>query len=138
MTDRDDGYAGVKPAGGSDNSALDPFEIAFRPEYRGNRGPQEPFINQHGVLIGDHEYASTNSPLERWDEETDPAIMAGEEWVHPYKDIGFHTSENRALFERGIRPANPFMHPVHTTSSSDDELSDEELYFAVPEVMDEP
>ncbi len=95
-----------------DDPELDPFEIEFLPEFREGRGPNGPFVNEHGVVIGDHDYASPNSPLENWTEETDPAIMSGDEWVHPFKDVGFHTEENRQLFEQGIQPeAGIFMHP---------------------------
>ncbi|ALS24240.1 MULTISPECIES: DUF3905 domain-containing protein [Paenibacillus] len=94
------------------DSELDPFEINFRKGLDRNRGPREPFVNEHGVLIGDHEYQSEHSPLEQWTENTDPAIMSGDGWVHPYKDIGFHTTENKELFEKGNIPQGaPFMHP---------------------------
>ena len=103
--------SGDKPVSGKGHDAeresaseLDPFEIEFLPEFEEGRGPREPFVNQHGVLIGDHEYASEHSPLEQWSADTDPAIMAGDEWVHPFKDIGFHTAENKDYFERGIEP----------------------------------
>jgi hypothetical protein len=90
----------------------DPFEIEFLPQFRENRGPKQPFVNRHGVLIGDHAYQSASSPLENWSAATDPAVMAGEEWVHPFKDIGFHTAENRDYFEKGIPPQGGiFMHP---------------------------
>lgn len=129
-------YANVKPVTSHDDSELDPFEIEFRAEYRGNRGPREPFVNEQGVVIGDHDYESPQSPLEQWSRETDPSIMAGEQWVHPYKDIGFRTRDNRDLFEKGIAPSTSmFMHPVHATSSPA-EIDDE--YFPVPEVLDEP
>jgi hypothetical protein len=130
-------YAGVKPAHGVDESDLDPFEIEFRKEFRDNRGPREPFVNAQGVVIGDHDYVSENSPLEQWNKDTDPSIMAGEQWVHPYKDIGFRTRENRDLFERGFAPTSTlFMHPIHAVSASDE--PDEDEYFPVPEVLDEP
>ncbi|MCZ8523885.1 MULTISPECIES: DUF3905 domain-containing protein [Paenibacillus] len=94
------------------NPELDPFEIEFKPEYQSGRGPREAFVNEHGVLIGDHDYTSENSPLEQWTEDTDPAIMSGDEWVHPYKDVGFQTAENRDIFERGVPPkGDRFMHP---------------------------
>ncbi|KPV59287.1 hypothetical protein QJ48_12000 [Paenibacillus sp. A3] len=90
---------------------LDPFEINFRQEYHQKRGPREAFVNEYGVLIGDHIYQSEQSPLEQWSDETDPAIMSGDQWVHPYKDVGFQTTENRELFEQGIVPQGyPFMH----------------------------
>ena len=95
-----------------DDAELDPFEIEFLPEFTKGRGPREPFINEHGVMIGDHIYDSPQSPLNQWSKETDPAVMSGDEWVHPYKDIGFHSSENRDYFERGIAPQSGiFMHP---------------------------
>ncbi|UJF32831.1 DUF3905 domain-containing protein [Paenibacillus hexagrammi] len=91
---------------------LDPFEINFLPEFQQGRGPREAFVNEHGIVIGDHDYESANSPLEQWTEDTDPAVMAGDEWVHPYKDIGFQTAENRDYFEKGIAPQSGiFMHP---------------------------
>jgi hypothetical protein len=91
---------------------LDPFEINFLPQFRQGRGPNKPFTNQFGVVIGDHEYVSEQSPLEQWTENTDPSIMAGDQWVHPYKDIGFQTEENRDYFEQGIPPKSGiFMHP---------------------------
>lgn len=83
-----------------DQSNLDPFEIDFLPQFEQGRGPREAFVNEHGVVIGDHEYESDNSPLEQWTAETDPEVMAGDEWVHPYKDIGFQSAENRELFEK--------------------------------------
>lgn len=95
-----------------DDPALDPYEIEFLPRFREGRGSRAPFINEHGVVIGDHEYESPNSPLSQWSEETDPAIMAGDEWVHPFKDIGFQTAENRDIFENGLPPqGGTFMHP---------------------------
>lgn len=94
-------------------------------------------MNAHGVVIGDHDYVSATSPLEHWSKETDPSVMAGEQWVHPFKDIGFRTRENRDLFEEGIAPASGlFMHPTHSTAFPMD-LDDDE-YFPVPEVLDEP
>lgn len=102
----------------ADDPNLDPFELEFLPRFRSGRGPREPFVNQHGVLIGDHSYASPESPLEQWSADTDPAIMAGDEWVHPYKDIGFLTGENRAYFEQGTEiPPGPLAHPEHSSES---------------------
>lgn len=91
---------------------LDPFEINFLPQFRQGRGPEEPFVNEFGVTIGDHEYDSPESPLNHWSKDTDPSIMAGDQWVHPFKDIGFHTQENRDYFEQGIPPKGGiYMHP---------------------------
>ncbi|NEW08051.1 DUF3905 domain-containing protein [Paenibacillus sp. SYP-B3998] len=95
-----------------EQSDLDPFEINFLPQFEQGRGPHEPFVNEHGVVIGDHNYESAESPLEQWSAETDPEVMAGDEWVHPYKDIGFQSAENRDYFEKGIPPQGGiFTHP---------------------------
>jgi hypothetical protein len=91
---------------------LDPFEINFLPSFMDDRGPRQPFINQYGVVIGDHEYESVQSPLNNWSTDTDPSVMSGDEWVHPFKDVGFHTAENKDYFEKGIMPQGGiFMHP---------------------------
>ncbi len=80
-----------------------------------------PFVNDYGVVIGDSNYSSENSPLENWTDETDPAIMAGDEWVHPTNDIGWNTPENRELVESKRKPqAYPFMHPTHDVSHGKD------------------
>ncbi|MBP2239902.1 hypothetical protein J2Z40_000455 [Cytobacillus eiseniae] len=74
---------------------------------------EPPFKNSHGVIIGDSFYASKQSPLENWSDETDPSIMAGDEWVHPTNDIGWNTPENKELLESKKPPkAVPFMHPT--------------------------
>lgn len=105
-----------------DDPALDPYEINFRPEFREGRGPEEPFVNEYGIVIGDHMYDSPDSPLNQWSTDTDPAIMSGDQWVHPFKDIGFHTAENRALFEQGILPRGGiFMHPVNDAAYKKDQ-----------------
>lgn len=110
-------------AASKEESKLDPYEINFLPEFRQGRGPEEPLINEYGVVIGDHMYESSNSPLENWSEETDPEIMSGDQWVHPFKDIGFHTEENRAYFEQGILPQGEgrFMHPDKDVSYATNE-----------------
>ncbi|MNG04801.1 hypothetical protein D3C84_879590 [compost metagenome] len=87
--------------GHADDPELDPYEINFLPAYRKGRGPKAPFVNRYGIVIGDHMYASPESPLEQWSKDTDPSVMAGDDWVHPYKDIGFLTADNRAIFEEG-------------------------------------
>ncbi|RDU38364.1 DUF3905 domain-containing protein [Neobacillus piezotolerans] len=80
-----------------------------------------PFVNRHGVTIGDSNYSSPNSPLENWSDETDPEIMAGDQWVHPTNDIGWNTTENRELLERRRKPkAVPFMHPQIDTGKGTD------------------
>lgn len=111
-----------------DDSSLDPYEINFRPEFREGRGPEEPFVNEYGVVIGDHMYDSPDSPLNQWSKDTDPAIMSGDQWVHPFKDIGFHTAENRALFEQGVLPRGGiFMHPVHEAAYKTEPASKEPM-----------
>lgn len=90
----------------------DPYEIEFLPEFEEGRGPREAFINDYGVVIGDHVYESPNSPLIQWTEETDPSVMSGDQWVHSFKDVGFQTEENRDYFEKGIPPqGGRFFHP---------------------------
>ncbi|QHW30984.1 DUF3905 domain-containing protein [Paenibacillus rhizovicinus] len=105
------------PSAGGDDPELDPYEINFLPQFRSGRGPRAPFVNSSGVVIGDHMYESPNSPLSNWTAETDPAIMAGSEWVHPFKDVGFLTGENRDYFEQGIGPQGGiFTHPEHNAA----------------------
>ncbi|MEH7331970.1 DUF3905 domain-containing protein [Neobacillus drentensis] len=82
---------------------------------------EAPFTNEHGVVIGDSLYASENSPLENWSKETDPAIMSGDQWVHPTNDIGWNTAENRELLESKRKPKGyPFMHPSKDVSHGSD------------------
>ncbi|MDF2722484.1 MAG: hypothetical protein K0Q59_2159 [Paenibacillus sp.] len=97
-----------------EEASLDPFEINFLPQFVEGREPREPFVNEHGVTIGDHLYESEQSPLTKWTEQTDPFVMVGDQWVHPFKDIGFQTAENRDYFEKGIIPSTQgatFTHP---------------------------
>ncbi|MGM0902503.1 MAG: DUF3905 domain-containing protein [Bacillota bacterium] len=82
---------------------------------------QPPFKNEQGVIIGDSHYASPNSPLENWSEDTDPAVMSGDQWVHPTNDIGWNTAENQELLEKQRKPqAYPFMHPTIDVSKGQD------------------
>jgi hypothetical protein len=82
---------------------------------------EEPFINEHGVVIGDSLYDSPNSPLNNWSEETNPEVMAGDQWVHPTNDIGWNTTENRELLESKRKPEGvPFMHPTKDVSKGTD------------------
>jgi hypothetical protein len=109
MSDKENGN------GQQNQQNLDPYEINFLPEFTEGRGPREPFVNEYGVTIGDHQYASPESPLEQWSKDTDPFVMIGDQWVHPFKDIGFQTEENRNLFEKGIFPSaqgSRYMHPT--------------------------
>lgn len=121
--------SGAPDPAATGDPALDPFEIEFLPQFRKNRGPEAPFVNEHSVVIGDHDYESPQSPLAQWSEHTDPAVMAGDQWVHPFKDIGFQSAENRDLFEKGIVPkAGIFMHPDKNTAygAESAEAADEE------------
>ncbi len=92
------------------------------PSFKGTGIKMEPpFTNKYGVTIGDSYYASENSPLENWSDETDPSIMSGDEWIHPTNDIGWNTDENRELLESKRRPqASPFMHPTKDVSHGSD------------------
>lgn len=109
MTDHDYEHKGKQLA---DDPALDPYEIEFLPQFRKGRGNRTPFVNQYGIVIGDHDYESPDSPLSQWSEDTDPAVMAGDQWVHPFKDIGFLRPENRNIFEKGLSPQGGiFTHP---------------------------
>ena len=77
---------------------------------------EKPFINKHGVVIGDSKYNSEESPLNNWSADVDPSIMAGEEWIHPTNDIGWATEENTQLLEGKKRePSKQFMHPQKET-----------------------
>ncbi|WP_416825549.1 DUF3905 domain-containing protein [Ectobacillus polymachus] len=62
-----------------------------------------PFVNEHGVVIGDSFYNSENSPLQNWSTDVDPAIMAGDQWVHPTNDIGWTSRENQEILEEKKR-----------------------------------
>ncbi|TMV45110.1 DUF3905 domain-containing protein [Paenibacillus mesophilus] len=117
--------SGTRETGGED-ATLDPFEINFLPQFTEGRGPREPFVNEFGVTIGDHIYESPESPLSQWTEETDPFIMAGDQWVHPFKDIGFRTAENRDLFEKGIAPSDQGERFMHRDKNSAYNLEDDE------------
>lgn len=108
-----------------DDPALDPYEIAFLPQFREGRGNRAPFVNKYGIVIGDHEYESPDSPLSQWSVDTDPAVMAGDEWIHPFKDIGFLTAENRDIFEEGLPPQGGiFTHPDKNASRGLDESNE--------------
>ena len=95
---------------------------ASAPSFKGTgMEMQRPFINKYGVMIGDSNYQSPDSPLEKWTDDTDPSIMSGQEWVHPTNDIGWNSAENRQLLEEKKKPnAYPFMHPSIDTSMGED------------------
>lgn len=97
-----------------------PHQISS-PSFKGTGiKPEKPFVNEHGVVIGDSFYNSPNSPLNNWSTDVDPAEMAGDEWVHPTNDIGWNTAENIELLE-GLRPkGNRFMHPTKDVSRGTD------------------
>lgn len=92
------------------------------PSYKGTGiKMQPPFENRFGVIVGDSKYSSPQSPLENWSADTDPAVMAGDEWIHPTNDIGWNTAENRELLEQKKQPqAFPFMHPTKDVSHGKD------------------
>lgn len=98
-----------------------PHQISA-PSFKGTGIQMETaFQNKFGVTIGDSKYVSQNSPLENWSDEIDPAIMAGDEWIHPTNDIGWNTTENKELLESNIDPnASPFMHPTKDVSQGKD------------------
>jgi hypothetical protein len=89
-----------------------PHQMNF-PSFKGTgKQMQQPFINQYDVVIGDSKYDSTNSPLNNWSDEVDPATMAGEEWIHPTNDIGWISEENQELLKNEVDNKNDaFMHP---------------------------
>lgn len=97
-----------------------PHQISS-PDYKDTGiDPEAPFINEHGVVIGDSFYDSESSPLNNWSVETDPAEMAGGEWVHPTNDIGWNTTENLELLEGQKPQGNRFMHPTKDVSYGKD------------------
>ncbi|MFC7372488.1 DUF3905 domain-containing protein [Fictibacillus iocasae] len=103
-----------------DKKSLDetlPHQISS-PDFKGtSMKMQPPFTNEHGVVIGDSFYDSPNSPLNNWSTDTDPEIMAGDEWVHPTNDIGWNTAENRDLVEKKAKPKGEhFTHPTKDAS----------------------
>lgn len=92
------------------------------PTYKGSGiSMQKPFVNRYGIVIGDSQYNSLNSPLNHWSDEIDPATMAGDEWVHPTNDIGWNTKENKELIEGKIKPKGvPFQHPMQDATYRND------------------
>lgn len=54
----------------------------------------------------------SDTPLDHWSANVDPAIMAGDEWVDNSADPGAEKLK-QALQER---PPAPFMHPTHDTN----------------------
>lgn len=61
-----------------------------------------------------------DTPLDHWSKDTDPAIMAGDEWVDPKEDFGHVSTENKE-FEKGVlTQSGIFMHPVHDVSYGKD------------------
>lgn len=107
------GEADQTTAGGQ----TEPYHTDFQTPFQDEGRPHDPFVNEFGVVIGDGKYNSPQSPLNQWSKDVDPAVMAGDRWVHPYNDIGFNTKENRDYFEKGIPPQGvPFMHPTKDVS----------------------
>ncbi|WP_369900513.1 DUF3905 domain-containing protein [Bacillus manliponensis] len=89
-----------------------PHQINF-PSFKGTgMKMQPPFTNEYGIVIGDSLYNSANSPLNNWSDEVDPAIMSGDQWVHPTNDIGWIAEENRDLLQKKEEDQEErFMHP---------------------------
>ncbi|AAT61973.1 hypothetical protein bcere0016_12670 [Bacillus cereus 95/8201] len=89
-----------------------PHQMNF-PSFKGTgKTMQQPFVNQYDVVIGDSKYNSENSPLHNWSDEVDPAIMAGDEWIHPTNDIGWISEENQELLKNeSDNKKEAFMHP---------------------------
>lgn len=112
MDKQDKARAGAEPA----DTAL-PHQVGAPERAEADETLKKPFVNRHGVVIGDSFYDSANSPLNRWSKDIDPAIMAGDEWVHPTNDIGWNTAENQELLEEGYVPqSGRFMHPTKDVS----------------------
>jgi hypothetical protein len=110
-----------KEAHFDDEALEEAYQIDFLPYFEQHRGSKEPFVNEYGVVIGDRNYNSSDSPMNQWSTEIDPSIMSGDQWVHPYNDVGFNTRENRDIFEKGVAPlAYPFMHPTKDVSYHND------------------
>jgi hypothetical protein len=82
---------------------------------------KDPFVNKFGVTIGDSFYNSEESPLNQWSDKIDPAIMSGDQWVHPTNDIGWNTPENRAMIEaKSKQNSFPYTHPDKDVSYNSD------------------
>ncbi|WP_231620809.1 DUF3905 domain-containing protein [Fictibacillus sp. 7GRE50] len=110
--------AGVKMSKDKEQKKVDldetlPHQISS-PDFKGTgMKMQAPFVNEHGVVIGDSLYDSSNSPLNNWSTDTDPEVMAGDEWVHPTNDIGWNTNMNRDLIEKKAPPKEGMLrHPT--------------------------
>ena len=89
-----------------------PHQMNF-PSFKGTGiTMQPPFTNEYGVIIGDSQYNSKNSPLNDWSDDIDPAIMAGDQWIHPTNDIGWISEENQELLQKNNNDSeDTFMHP---------------------------
>jgi hypothetical protein len=97
--------------------ATAPHQIRSAEAWEARPDLKKPFVNEYGVVIGDNFYDSPKSPLNNWSKDVDPAIMAGEQWVHPTNDIGWNTAENQELLKEGILPQSGiFMHPTKDVS----------------------
>ena len=97
-----------------------PHQISA-PDYKNStRSIQQPFVNEFGVIIGDSFYDSADSPLNQWSTETDPSVMAGDQWVHPTNDIGWNSNENQELLEDNRIKGARFMHPTFDVSKGKD------------------
>ncbi|MGN7470719.1 DUF3905 domain-containing protein [Brevibacillus sp. SAFN-007a] len=97
-----------------------PHQISAPDYKKSSRTIQPPFVNEFGVVIGDSQYESKESPLHNWSTDTDPSIMAGDQWVHPTNDIGWNSYENKELLEDKPISHARFMHPTKDVSKGKD------------------
>lgn len=58
------------------------------------------------------------TPLDHWNRDIDPAVMAGDEWVTQHSDPG---SQRIAQDAGGTLIGEQFMHPQHDTTYDLDE-----------------
>lgn len=61
-----------------------------------------------------------DTPLDHWSKATDPAIMAGDEWVDHENDFGNKSVENEELTKGILTQSAIFMHPIHDVSYKKD------------------
>ncbi|GED29882.1 DUF3905 domain-containing protein [Brevibacillus centrosporus] len=97
-----------------------PHQISAPDFKNSTRSIQKPFVNEFGVVIGDSLYDSQESPINNWSTETDPSVMAGDQWVHPTNDIGWNSYENREMLEDKPFVGARFSHPTHDVSKGKD------------------
>lgn len=63
-----------------------------------------------------------NTPLDYWNRDIDPAIMAGNQWVDNEDDPGTQRRENQQLLSGNVpSPLALFMHPTHDVTYGNEE-----------------